>query len=275
MLQAKLDTEGRQFELSYASLLKMMGTSMQDYSIPREKVTADQAALQRLLKADYVVQNSVDVKLPNLTGEWEGAMRKSEGGGCYEVSFSLRMKDSPSVDGTYRAVARCFMEHGGSGTVTGTLSPGNQLFMRVNPSIGAVPNYDHGEFRFNGPFEGPTKLEGRLVGVMNYGAITLRGRVNSSPILIKTYEYTISPKFKNLVATEGRTFQAGLVKIDSFGALLLEGVETAATARFQWHVDFNEAGRAVSGATSKTGEGEALFRKQPDGKWVLTEYRLR
>src|SRR2546430_9663433 len=124
------------------------------------------------------------------------------------------MKDPASVDGTYRALPRCEFEYAGQGRITCTSSPGNQLMIHFEPPFGGMSNYDHAEFKLSGPFEGPTNLEGRLFGELASDPIILRGRVNSSPIPLKTYDYTFAPKFKILAATEGTTFKPRKLKTD-------------------------------------------------------------
>jgi hypothetical protein len=72
----------------------------------------------------------------------------------------------------------------------------------------------------------------------------------------------------------GKSLEAGKVKIDGIDNLLL-ATETSAEAMVRWHADFNDAAQTISGEKQRTGAGSALFRKQPDGEWVLVEYKLQ
>jgi hypothetical protein len=88
-------------------------------------------------------------------------------------------------------------------------------------------------------------------------------------VVVPRYTYSYADKLKQLLDATGN-LKAGSTKVDGVSNLLLT-IETMATAKYAWHVDLNDAAAAVAGMKTVFGQGEAVFRKQPDGAWVLPE----
>ena len=105
------------------------------------------------------------------------------------------------------------------------------------------------------------------------GATYVRGP-STGEITLRQYSYLYTDTFDKFVQSPGK-LQAGLIEVDSVEQLFLSPLgETVAEGRFKWHVKFNRVAQALTGKAMRDGIGRVQFRKQPDGDWALTEYRL-
>lgn len=272
MLQRQIDSSGRMFEIGYESVANLVQVpSLADYTAAQRSMTEPEAALQRLLKAGLVTQTRSERRLPDITGEYEGTMTN-----CFGMFLDLRMDRSARLAGTYRVQSfGCIGASSDSpiraGALKGTLTPLNQVLLDLTPP--ALGSWD--QAHLNLTVEGGlNRLIGTVTGRGYQWPLTVDGKGTGNTVVVAEYTYAFIPMFSKLVVPRGKALRAGPIVVDQLEDLLLEATDTLASARFRWHVDFNEAGQAVTGEKGQTGTGTVRFRKQPDGTWVVGDHDL-
>jgi hypothetical protein len=89
------------------------------------------------------------------------------------------------------------------------------------------------------------------------------------------YKYTPSPKLTGALINGpngGQCLKIGQKHIDAVDQLFLGEVgDTAAEARYTYHVDYNDLGQVIKGIATEKRAGRAMFRKQPDGAWAIPD----
>lgn len=101
------------------------------------------------------------------------------------------------------------------------------------------------------------------------------GRSGGSGHVLTAYRYGPTPQLLESVVsllagpvgrTRVRMLKAGEMEVDKVDNLTFNS-RASATCQFTWHVDYNAAGRAISGSDGDRGVGQARFNKQT-GVWV-------
>ena len=271
MVQRQVDTRNDIVQVSYEPMAQVVGQpSFQDFAAESGVSSDAGRTLQALLKAGYITQSTKDVPRVDVSGDYDGSMTD-----CYGVHLTIRMASWPSLTGEYRVKNNgCWPgpREGAplEGTVTGEITPEYQLMLSFSPNM--LGDWSRGELNMS--IDNGLKLSGRVLGDRYQYPILVRGGDPRKTAHVKEYQYAFSPSYTRLVHVNGKSLEAGKVKIDGIDNLLLV-TEASAEAAVRWHADFNDAAQTISGEKQRTGVGSALFRKQPDGEWILVEYKLQ
>ena len=103
----------------------------------------------------------------------------------------------------------------------------------------------------------------------------MKSRTGPESVAVTLYTYSWSPAFNNQIVEANKDHVAlGPIKVLRVRELLLgPTADTMAHAKVDWTVDLNAVGRAVKNGP-ENGTGIAIFGKQPDGKWIVTDFGL-
>jgi hypothetical protein len=226
--------------------------------------------MQRLLRAGFITQSREDVKYGNVTGTYRAEIPGCGSGGIgirnRIYTFTLFMEPGRStISGRYTFDA---WRNSGqkaatfSGPVKGSITPEGNVTLIYGPMLTHV-DYKFKSDAQNIVLTGPSGFECEQTEIM------LAGTGPGGYITEPKFSYAYGEKIKPLL-DDSENLKAGTMKIDEVHKLLLE-TETVATAKYTWHVELNEVGFALTGMQRISEQGTAVFRKQPDGSWVLPE----
>jgi hypothetical protein len=233
------------------------------FSLPNPKL-----AVQRLLKAGFITQTRKDITIPNVSGDYHVHLIWPKGSWTGDATYELHVSMQPSyasISGTYKV--QTTYPNGGpamssSGPLSGSVSPDGTVHILYGGTPATYQYHSGG---------GTVTLTGDQPFATQMPTMTLTGTGAGGTISVPSYSYAFSTKFTPLPPPHDGEISAGTVSIDDVTNLLLAG-ETAARSSFAWHVDFDDAAKALTGQTKATGTGHAEFGKQPSGDWVLAGY---
>lgn len=279
MLKTKLGTSSQhtyRFAINSVSEVIQLPTR-EDYSVGSYRNDDPRSSVQRLLQAGYIIQSREDSSVPNVSGDYKVELTWPKENGIWTrnaiYTFNLSMQPTyATVSGGYTAnswyvTGQEAMRQ--NGPLTGSVSPDGTVKLGYGSQFGTTEeNY---KFSSNGSTLTLTGKQPFLTGNPN---MTLVGTGPGGSIVVPKFSYAFSDKFKRLPSVSANVLDAGDVEIDDVSNLLL-ATDTIAHAQFTWHVNFNDAAKALTGQASMQGTGEMNFGKQPDGAWVLTAYNLR
>lgn len=192
--------------------------------------------------------------------------------------FSLRFDNSelPKARGEYTVYCTdAYIFGSPHGQFVGEIKSGDKVTLDFQPPM-ADRNWEHAELTI-GPGD-PMTLTGKASkpSRQDYPWVDIIKLTSEKPratVSLRQYLYSFAPAFGGFIIRENSTMNGGSIKIDKLDNLPLND-PVRASARFYWHVDYNSAAQAITGNSQKSGVGIVNFRKQPDGKWVITKYRL-
>jgi hypothetical protein len=236
-----------------------------------EVTNEGQIALNRLIKAGVATEKSTEASVVNLSGTYEGDIAN-----CYHVVLNVTDSTPPKVAGnfkvtTYECVGALDPHEG---TFTGILTPSSKLFLSFDHYL---KGFYRAELTIN-TSGNEVRLEGLLTGHGSNGTsgsfpLKLKAQGERGLATIKQYDYNLAPEFYNLGIGEN-AIKAGGIKIDRLENLILVNT-VEAEASFYWHTDFNRVAQALTGKVQQSGVGRVMFRKQPDGRWVVWNYQFQ
>jgi hypothetical protein len=234
------------------------------------QVPNPQVIVQRLLKAGYVSQSQNSFTVPNLSGEYHADMSWELMGYHMHATYALTVSMNPadnSIAGHYHEESTGGGAQSADGSLSGTVDANGTVHLTYGSQYGGA-NEDCTFTSANG--------EETLTGkqpFLNGPNVALVGHGPGGNITVPVYSYALSSKFATLPPPHQDEIQAGKIEIDQITNLLLSS-DTMAQASFGWHVDFNDAAKALSGKDKASGIGNVIFGKQPSGNWVVAEYSL-
>jgi hypothetical protein len=236
------------------------------------RVPNPQVVVQRLLKAGYVSQSQTSFTVPNVSADYHVELTWPKGGWTRNATYALTLSMNPtynSISGHYHVEAWYSTgQHAmtADGPLTGTVDANGTVHLAYGSQYGAT----NADYIFKSE-NGEETLTGKQPFLTGMPTMTVVGHGPGGEITVPVYSYVLSSKFETLSPPHQDEIQAGRIEIDQITNLLLSS-ETMAQASFGWHVDFNDAAKALSGQDKVSGTGNVVFGKQPDGKWVVAEY---
>lgn len=271
MLRTKISADKKgDYRLSFFDVSQAIrNPTREDYTQGAFRNNDPKAAVQRLLRAGFITQSRTDSTVPNVSGKYKVNLDfpKNPFMSYATYTFDLSMQPTYStVTGQYTVDATNYKANG---PLTGTVSPDGTVQLAYGSQFGStVVSY---KFASNG--QSVTLTGKQPFFNINCPTMTLTGNGPGGSLLVPTFSYSFSDKFKPLPSPNVNEIYAGGIEIDEVSNLLL-ATETIAQARFTWHVIFNDAAKALTGQTTVSGTGDIIFGKQPDGNWVLSEYHI-
>lgn len=275
MLQQRMNANAEIYPVDYSFIAAI--TSEPSFYTPDERSPLEGPTLLRFLKAALVTENVSNANVWDVSGDFDGSFPGGAGphaNECFYLYLTLRATTLPRMDGTYR------LEHPrpcagagnetSEGTFTAEVVPGDRLlFHEFTPDLHGSTE---GEVTIN--TTNGLSLVGRVWRGGGSEVINVEGKPPLRMKTIKQYTYQFSPSFRGLIQQEGKFIRGGSVKVDRLANLVLVS-SVAAQASFYWHVDFNNAARVVTETPQQNGVGSVMFRKQPNGRWVVWSYSLK
>jgi hypothetical protein len=270
LLHDRFETRGNEYRIPMYGIAQRLRPTTEDYLSGAYRESDARAQVQRLLKTGFITQSREDVKFLNVTGTYKAEVRGCGDGGLgiknRVYSFSLLMAPTSStISGEYTfdswrntgQKAATFR-----GPVTGNISPDGSVLLIYGP-MSTRTNF---KFRSEGT---SLALIGPALFECDPTEITLSGTGPGGYVTEPKFSYGYSDKMKPLLDETGN-LNAGRRVVDDVQNLLLE-TETIATAQYSWHVELNDAGVALAGSQRISKTSQVVFRKRPDGTWVLRE----
>jgi hypothetical protein len=283
MLKSRIDvTKNDSYSVDFAPLAQNMRVwTYDDYSVGQYGANDVRSTIQRLFKAGFVNQTVETLTYPNVAGEYRGNFDFPEPVNFSKQTYSIDISmvpDRPEFSGeyTYDAVRRGEGEKHNSGQLHGTVAQDGNVTMGL--LITGEPWQYGGAYKFSClgkkvSLTGPYPFDPLAPIFFGLPSATFVGTGPCGSISVRRFTYSFSDKLTSLFRPNSTSLVGGHFAVDEVTDLLLE-TETIAEARFTWHVDLNEAARALLGRDSVRGNSGLTFQKQPDGNWVLTHYNF-
>ncbi|HEY6249308.1 MAG TPA: hypothetical protein VI685_05075 [Candidatus Angelobacter sp.] len=249
--------------------------------------------IRRMLNAGLLEKQTVMVSYPDLSGTFAGLRSRPDGNLTFHFddTFDLQVigtQQPPAVQGSFKtckdeadyndAIFRAAWEQNrcASGSVSGIVGKIGQTSdltvrwqgeferrLRIPPSIAAL----HVSFQ-----RGKTDvLAGTWVEAngANSSAIPIRMEGHSAGSDIQQQRYIYRWKGKAPDDVSGAELNIGRLIIENCEQLLLDS-DVSARATCQTRVELTKSGEIICGVDPLAQTVQPIFRKQPDGNWVVT-----
>lgn len=247
--------------------------SLRDFSKADEDEDPAAKALSKLIRLGLVTKQQTESSFPNIFGVWQGRTNN-----CSQFTLTFLESELPALKGTYSVGGCGYYSWGASaGEFIGLINSGDKVAIDFKPPM-ADGRWEHAELllasvnpmTLRGEADNPSRKDMNIYR----NPIVIKAARTAERLAVKQYTYMATPQLESLGMNVRRgTINGGTVKVDRLEQLLLSD-PVRATARFYWHVDYNMAAQAITGELQASGIGIVAFSKQPDGRWVSTQYRL-
>jgi len=252
-------TDKRKYMIPLSGLMRLMTRTREDYSSGNG--TADATVLKELLARGLVVQHVDTVSYPKISGRFAGTFAYGNGE-HYTEGYDLETgQDSNTLSGD-----QFYIEPGRG------INQRDKIAGTVMPDGGIDLHTTTGDYYWQMKHATYTE-EGSLATLKFRGqSASLNGKATGQKVAVKWYQYEFSPETMRQIekTSAGSHLAGGEYEVGEVTDLRLV-TETAAVARFSWHVSLNSFGQIISSGKEPSGNGGVSFAKKPDGTWFVDE----